>query len=385
MRIAPRTLLCATAWRVGGSLADNGFDELRELTAAASDKRSLAISMSGLLLTLAFHGQYRESARLASEYVELLDSIGDPEMTVGLLFGAIVAKWESGDMAAALRLAQRVIDLADGDPSMGNLIVGSPLALALAMRGSARSCLGLHGWKEDLDEAIAMARAFDPTSRVLTIMFKNLTIGYGALLPDEVALQETAEALEIADRSGDDFTLANARLTRGATLVLQHGGEREHGFDLLAMVRQAALQQRFTISAVWFQDIQIAKEKSRSGDIDSAIELSRAVIDDLLDAGNMIWSGLATTTLVESLLRRGAHGDLQDAQAATDRLAAVPTDPGFVLHDLPLLRIHALLAHAYGDQATYRTSLERYRTRAEACGFEGHMAAANAMTDDARR
>jgi hypothetical protein len=36
----------------------------------------------------------------------------------------------------------------------------------------------------------------------------------------------------------------------------------------------------------------------------------------------------------------------------------VPTDPGFVLHDLPLLRIHALLAHAYGDEAAYRTSLE---------------------------
>jgi len=98
----------------------------------------------------------------------------------------------------------------------------------------------------------------------------SINIGYGALLPDEVALQETADALEIADRSGDDFTLANARLTRGATLVLQDGGEREHGFDLLAIVRQAALQQRYTISAVWFQDIQIAKEKSRSGDIDSA-------------------------------------------------------------------------------------------------------------------
>ena len=35
----------------------------------------------------------------------------------------------------------------------------------------------------------------------------SINIGYGALLPDEVALQETADALEIADRSGDDFTL----------------------------------------------------------------------------------------------------------------------------------------------------------------------------------
>ena len=31
MRIAPRTLLCGQRWRVGGSVADTGFDELRDL------------------------------------------------------------------------------------------------------------------------------------------------------------------------------------------------------------------------------------------------------------------------------------------------------------------------------------------------------------------
>ena len=43
MQIAPRTLLCASAFRVGGSGAETGFDELRELCEAAGDKRSLAI------------------------------------------------------------------------------------------------------------------------------------------------------------------------------------------------------------------------------------------------------------------------------------------------------------------------------------------------------
>ncbi len=47
MQIAPRTLLCATAFRVGGSGAETGFDELRELCEAAGDKRSLAIGMTG--------------------------------------------------------------------------------------------------------------------------------------------------------------------------------------------------------------------------------------------------------------------------------------------------------------------------------------------------
>jgi adenylate cyclase len=90
----------------------------------------------------------------------------------------------------------------------------------------------------------------------------------------------------------------------------------------------------------------------------------------------------ATTVLVEALLRRGADGDPQDAHAAIDRLvgAAVPTDPSFVLHEIPLLRLRALLARARGDEAGYREFRDRYRAKATECGLEGHMAWAEAMT-----
>ena len=71
-----------------------------------------------------------------------------------------------------------------------------------------------------------MVRAFDPTTRALILFYKYaLTIPNGALLPDAAALHETAELLEIAERSGDDFTLACARFVRGLTLV-NHGRSR---------------------------------------------------------------------------------------------------------------------------------------------------------------
>ena len=41
---------------------------------------------------------------------------------------------------------------------------------------------------------------------------------------------------------------------------------------------------------------------------------------------------------------------MQEAAAAIERLAAVPTDPGFVLNEIPLLRLRALLARAHGDE-----------------------------------
>ena len=54
MRIAPRTMLCGTAWRVHMNVAGDRFDELRELCAAAGDKASLAIAMAGLVMDHAF-------------------------------------------------------------------------------------------------------------------------------------------------------------------------------------------------------------------------------------------------------------------------------------------------------------------------------------------
>ena len=94
----------------------------------------------------------------------------------------------------------------------------------------------------------------------------------------------------------------------------------------------------------------------------------------------MVFRGWATTTLVEALLVRGSESDIAEARAAMDKLAAVPADPGFVMHELPLLRMRALLARAQGDEDSYRDYRDRYRKMATDLGFEGHMKWAEAMT-----
>ena len=93
----------------------------------------------------------------------------------------------------------------------------------------------------------------------------------------------------------------------------------------------------------------------------------------------MFLRGVATAALVESLLRGGSDSDLLEAEAAIERLAAVPTDPGFVLNEIPLLRLRALLAKAHGDETAYRDYRDRYRAMATSLGFEGHMKWAEAM------
>ena len=380
MRIAPRTLLCMNTVRVAGSIADTGFDELRDLCSAAGDTVSLAIGMAGLTTVLVFHNRYKEATRLASDCSRLLESIpGPPAMTLMLL--ASSAMWQAGHATEGLRLAQGVIDLAEGDPTKGSLgPITSPLAAAFLMRGSCRYCLGLTGWREDLDQATAMIRSVDPMSAMVPVLYKYRFAAHaGVLLPDAAADRDTAEAMEMAEHSSDDFAVDGARVSRGLVLIKQGGSQRPAGFALLAQFREANLRHGYAKNVVRTVDTEIAKEKARTGDVDGAVELARAVVDYTFDAGDALSLGEAVRVLVESLLQRGTRADLGEAQAAIDRLAAEPTDPGFVLFEVPLLRMRALLARAHGDDATYTQFRDRYRATAKTLGFEGHIALAEAM------
>jgi adenylate cyclase len=379
MRIAPRTLLCASAWRAGVSLADTGFDELRELATAAGDNISLAMGMAGWVSSLLVHGRYRESSRLATECENLINDIGDPALVMGLLYQALGAKVNAGETTEVLRMAQRIIDLSADDPAKGNLIIGSPLIIATMLRGVGRACLGDGRWRDDVDHAATMVRTFEPAMRALVLLYKYFFVSCGVILPDEAALRETAEILELAERCGDDFTLASAQFARGLCLVRHDGQQRGDGFDLLARAREASLKERLTMLTARAVESEVAKEMARTGDLTDAIEVSRAVVDDEFDTGEMLYRAPAVMALVESLLQRATDADLQEAQAAVNRLAATPTEPGFVWNEICLLRLRALLARAHGDTAAYTDFRDRYRDMARTLGFEGHTASAEVM------
>jgi class 3 adenylate cyclase len=379
MQIAPRTLLCGTTFRGGASVADMGFDELRELCGAAGDQRSLAIGMAGLMTAHQMKARWRESSRLATELEGLRQSIGDPTLTIALSTMALLARLDTGEIAEVLRLAELVIDTAEYDPAKGQLIFESPVAIAIALRGVARSGLGIAGWQEDFDQAIATVHAIDPTIRTGVIWYVyGVGIRQGVLLADATALRVTAETLAMAQQSGDETALLIAQITRGITLVHQDGEGRDGGFDMLLEVREATSRARFK-STELEADIHIAKEKTRVGDLDGGIELARSVVDHHLRSGGFFWLATATSVLVETLLLRGGEADLKEAQIAVDKLAIEPTDSGSVLHDVWLLRLRALLARARGDEASYRDYRDRYRAMATELGYEGHMEWAEAM------
>ena len=207
MRIAPRTMLCGIAWRVHVNVAGDRFEELRELCTAAGDKASLAIGMAGLVMDHAYHDRMREASRLASEAMALIESIGDPTLTVGLSFAAIYAKIETAEYSDVLRWSQRVIDLADDDPSKGNFLFGSPLAVAFTTRGIARYVPG----SSRMARRPAPRPGHGPQRRPRVLcrgrQHQLRSRGYrmACCRPDDSAVREIEEARRIAERSGDDF------------------------------------------------------------------------------------------------------------------------------------------------------------------------------------
>jgi adenylate cyclase len=338
------------------------------------------MGMSGLLVSLTLNLRLHELAALADEYAHLLESIGDPALIVGLMNTVGHPKLAAGEIAEALRLAERVIELADGDTTKGNFFFESPLAWGISLRGLARCSRGDPGWRDDLQAGLAMARAVGGITQ-----FAVTTYGYAvpvlnrALLPDANIVRDTCVALENAERFGDNVSLAWARIARGMILIRLGDADQDVGLELLQTGREQARQHGDLLN-VTVADVATAEYKAQLGDIDGAIEMSRTILGHLYDSGEMLFRGPATTVLVESLLRRGAETDLQEARAAIDQLAAVPTEPGYVLYELPLGRLRALLARAHGDEAAYRGLADRYRAMATSLGFEGHIAMAETMT-----
>jgi hypothetical protein len=303
-------------------------------------------------------------------------------LTVGLSFPVIYGKIESAEWCDVLRWSQTVIDLADGDPSKGNFLVGSPLALAFASRGMARYFLGRPGWPEDLRHALAMARRADPASYAGVVGYVYLLgIPFGLLRPDDRALHEIEDALRIAERSSDDVVVGFTQGTLGLALVhRQKAAERERGQKLGAEVSEVFLNQGHNLCDLPGVEVYLARERARGGDRDDAIPLMRAAGDHLFRDGRLLlWGVPATGVLVETLLDRGAESDVVEAEAAIERLAAAPADEGLAVRDIWLLRLRALLARAHSDEARYREYRDRYRDMAKTLGFEGHMAWAEAM------
>ncbi len=330
MRIAPRTMLCATDYQDRAVQNSRGrFAELRELCTAAGDKVSLAIGMSGPATELGYAGRTREGSRLASEQMALLESIGDPTPIMALAFIGFTNWFDAGEFGELLRWSQTVVDLAAGDPAKGaGFGIGSPLAVALTWRGVARWWLGRPGWRQDLDDAVAMARTSDPTTLLAVVSWAyGWAIHYGVLRADDSAVRVFEEAVQTAEGTSNDVALTVAEYALGGVLLSRDAAaDRHRGLELMGQYHDIALRRQVGLQVRPVIELWTARERARRGDRDAAIAVMRKAVDEMHQAGRPFYGVWGTGVLVEALLESGAEGDLAEAQEAIERLANVSAD-----------------------------------------------------------
>jgi hypothetical protein len=311
----------------------------------------------------------------------LLESIGDPTLTMALAPPLFVLWEESGEYGEVLRWSQTIIDLAGGDPAEGaGFGVGSPLAVALAHRGVAGWWLGRPGWRQDLHDAVAMARNSNPQFFALVVLWTyGVEIQYGVLRADDSAVRASEEAVQTARRASNDGAASVAEFTLGIALLHRDGAaDRHRGLELMEQTRDTWLRGGGAY-LIPVTELLAGPQRARRGDRAAAIAVMRQAVDELHQAGRLGFGVWGTGVLVETLLERGAEGDLAEAQEAFDRLANLPATEGWVVCDIWLLRMRALLARARGDDVGYLDLVDRYRAMAETLGFEGHIAWAEEM------
>ncbi|ORA99232.1 cyclase [Mycolicibacter minnesotensis] len=382
MRIAPRTMLCATDWQAREVQESRSrFGELRALCDAAGDNASLAIGMTALATELLYAGRSREGAQLASEQMALFESIGDRSPTMGLAFMAFVNWLCVGEFDAISRWSQTIIDLAEGDPAKGaNFGVGSPLAIALAWRGTARWWLGRPQWRDDLHDAVEMARRSNAETLSSTVAWTyGFAMQFGALRPHQSAERACEEAVQSAHRASSDRALGLSGYALGVVLLNRDSaGDRHRGLELIMQCRDIWLRKR-ALFLIPVTDVWAARETAHSGDRDAAIALMRTAVDDLCRVGNLFYGLWGTGLLVETLLERGADGDLTEAERALRRLADLWSAHHSAMYQVTLLRLNTLLCRARGDHAAVPDMAASYLASAESFGFERHIDGARAL------
>jgi hypothetical protein len=200
------------------------------------------------------------------------------------------------------------------------------------------------------------------------------------LATDARVVRESEDALRTAERSGDDYAVALTQMTLGLALVHRHtAAQRDRGHKLMAEGADACLRGRHNLADLPIFNAYMARERARRGDRDGAIPLMRAADHVFREGQGLVHRVPTTGVLLETLLDRGTDSDVTEAEALIERLAAVPTDNGFALRDIWLLRGRTLLARARRDDAAYTGFRDQYRDMAKSLGFEGHIAWAEAM------
>jgi adenylate cyclase len=211
-------------WRAGLSEQD-AASIFQTATALAADRggiRDRAQIMGAHATLRMMEGSLGDALEHAMEAVRLADEIGDVALQAALRNPACVINFYLGDLTEALGIADRTLELVDGDYHLGVALLGfSPGIFAVYWRGWTRMYMGYFGEASaELERAAELAHEHGD---VETLCWALAALSNHAQLAGDTsrAHSHAQAAVEIAERLGSSVLSTFAYSALGGSLLMR--------------------------------------------------------------------------------------------------------------------------------------------------------------------
>jgi class 3 adenylate cyclase len=315
LALTSRVFILQFAWRLG-----MGHDEAEEIFRQAERLASRTGDIHTRAILLSVYGGIRgtsdgeplEFAELARQAIALAEEAEDPSLYLTVALSAY-ALFVVGENEEGVRVLDRAIELADGDPSVGaGVAVGCPLAYCYAFKGGIVAGMGrLDEARELIERGAKLAREQDDIETLGWSYMWRVWAGYNAG-ESEGLIAYAQQALEIAERMGDSFSRTWSWYWLG--YAQKERGEFERAVESLERSRAMSKERRTAVEAEPYRLATVAEAYAGLGDTERARKLARESVE-LARAGGQkvgeLLGILAVARVTMQVLGAGARPEVE--------------------------------------------------------------------------
>jgi class 3 adenylate cyclase/tetratricopeptide (TPR) repeat protein len=370
--LSARIFALSSGWRLGLSdqEAEALFSEAERMASEAQDvwSRTLLLVLYGTILVTT-RGQYREGVTALRQASDLAAESGDPSLQLVVAVSSYTF-YLLGENQEALAWCDRAIDLATGDPTIGDALVACPLAHAFQQKSGVLTDVGrLDEARELLDRALRTAAEH---GAIETAGWGHMySVGNAYRCGDgERAMMHAQEAMETAERIGDAFSRTWAWSWMGCALVM--AGQWDQAIEAIERAHTISRERRAAADAESWSLAWLAEAHLGLGDSERAIDLAREALA-LGRAREQPAAELAANVAVARILL-AAHGlrARDEIDAALRRAQELVETVGLYGHE-PTIHVElAELARQNGDEAERARELSEAHRLFTQIGATGH-------------
>ncbi len=240
----------------------------------------------------------------------------------------------TAELGEALRLAERVIDLPMVIPTWATSSSNRRWRSVYDPRGSCECAWERAGGGDDLEQAAAMCREFLPVGRAVMLIWKYaIGVVAGAVLPDAAALRETAEIFELAEQQSEDSGAGSRAFpTRLGSRKTGRAGSGAGWHLSPRPVKPPSSTTPSPCSCGWSTSKSAGRRRAPVISTAPSSYSRRSLKTSSLPTDSVLRNRSGCSGRVTPCARRKRRH--RAAQAEVERLAALPTDAGFVWYEI---------------------------------------------------